>query len=157
MKVFETTRSWVIFTIFISIVALVVHFSGMTDGFRHPPFEEPIWYHTWPSEKAPRFDEITHPLSACAVTAIVLNFNLPMSYKKKWIISLIIGMIFGSIWEFVEFISVAFIDWMKISPTDTLLDFHQDFYGSVLAVLLYTITMRVKESVRPARSKYRLI
>ena len=111
-------------------------------------FEEPNLYHVWP-----RFDEITHPLSSCAVTSILLNFNLPMTYRKKWIISLVFGMIFGFIWEILESI-VAPMGLVKITLVDTLLDFHQDFYGSALAVLLYTITMR--ESRVPTPTKFTL-
>ena len=137
MRFFETTNKWIFITGVIIIAALFVHFLGMTGGFTHGPFEVPNWYHTWP-----RFDEITHPLSSCAVTAILLNFNLPMSYRKKWIISLILGMVLGILWEIIELIVSTSLWWMVISPVDTLLDLHQDFYGSVLAIFGYTITMR---------------
>ena len=148
MSFLETTRKWFIFTILISFTSIFVHTAGQTGGFKHGYFEEPNLYHVWP-----RFDEITHPLSSCAVTSILLNLNLPMTYRKKWIISLVFGMVFGFIWEILEFI-VAPMGFVKITLVDTLMDLHQDFYGSALAVLVYTIIMR--ESRVPTLTKFRL-
>ncbi len=75
-----------------------------------------------------------------ALTAIILNLNLPMTYRKKWIGALNLGMLLGVIWEILEALAPAGL--VTITALDTLLDFHQDFYGSALAVLLYTIIMR---------------
>ncbi len=133
---FETSYNWIIFTIFVSLLALFIHSAGQTMFFTHGYFEEPNLYHTWD-----RFDEITHPLSSCAMTAIILKFNLPMSFRKKWIVSLIAGMISGVFWEILEFIAVPF-GLVRMTFVDTLLDLHQDFYGSALAILLYIIIMR---------------
>jgi len=145
---FETTRKWIIFTVIMGLFSIFVHTAGQTGGFQHGYFEEPNLYHTWP-----RFDDITHPLSSCAVTSILLNINLPMSYRKKWITALILGMVFGLIWEALEFI-VAPTGLIRMTPVDTLLDFHQDFYGSALAVLLYTIIMRELEA--PTLTRFKL-
>jgi hypothetical protein len=87
-----------------------------------------------------------------AITAIILNLNLPMTYRKKWIIALSLGMFLGVLWEIME--ALAPSGFFHITPVDTLLDFHQDFYGSALAVLLYTINMRGREPVD--RLKFRL-
>ncbi|MHA2345499.1 MAG: hypothetical protein ACXACP_02145 [Candidatus Hodarchaeales archaeon] len=134
----ETTRKWVYFSAIISFLAIVVHTAGQTGGYQHGYWEEPNLYDTWP-----RFDEVTHPLSSLAITAIILNLNLPMTYRKKWIVALSLGMFLGVLWEIME--ALAPLGFFHISPTDTLLDFHQDFYGSALAVLLYTIHMRGNE------------
>ncbi len=131
----ETTRRWVYFTAFIGFLAIFIHSYGQTGGFTHGYWEEPNLYTTWP-----RFDEITHPLSSMALTAIILNLNLPMTYRKKWIVALNLGMFLGVVWEILEALAPAGL--VTITALDTLLDFHQDFYGSALAVLLYTITMR---------------
>jgi hypothetical protein len=143
----ETTRKWVYLTAIMSFFAVVVHSAGQTGGFQHGYWEEPNLYDTWP-----RFDEITHPLSSMAITAIILNLNLPMTYRKKWIIALSLGMFLGVLWEIME--ALAPSGFFHITPVDTLLDFHQDFYGSALAVLLYTINMRGREPVD--RLKFRL-
>ena len=136
----ETTRKWVYFTSIISFFAVLVHSAGQTGGFQHGYWEEPNLYDTWL-----RFDEITHPLSSMAITAIILNLNLPMIYRKKWIIALSLGMFLAVLWEIMEALAPA--GFFRITPVDTLLDFHQDFYGSALAVLLYTINMRGIERV----------
>lgn len=133
---FETSYNWIIFTICISFLALFIHTAGQTMFFTHGYFEEPNLYHTWD-----RFDEITHSLSSCAMTSILLNFNLPMSFRKKWIISLIIGMIFGVLWEILELFASMY-NLVRVTFVDTLLDLHQDFYGSALSVLIYVQIMR---------------
>lgn len=133
---FETSNNWIIFTICISFLALFIHTAGQTMFFTHGYFEEPNLYHTWD-----RFDEITHSLSSCAMTSILLNFNLPMSFRKKWIISLIFGMIFGVLWEILELFASLY-DLVRVTFVDTLLDLHQDFYGSALSVLIYVQIMR---------------
>ncbi len=93
----ETTKKWVYFSVLVSVLAIVVHSAGQTGGFQHGYWEEPNLYDTWP-----RFDEITHPLSSMALTAIILNLNLPMTYRKKWIVALNLGMLFGVLWEIME-------------------------------------------------------
>ncbi len=121
------------FTAVISFLGVFIHSYGQTGGFTHGYWEEPNLYTTWS-----RFDEITHPLSSMALTAIILN--LPMTFRKKWIVALNFGMFLEVVREILEALAPAGL--VTITALDTLLDFHQDFYGSVLAVLLYTINMR---------------
>jgi hypothetical protein len=144
---FETSYNWILFTIFVSLFAVFIHSAGQTMFFSHGYFEEPNLYHTWD-----RFDEITHPLSSCAMTSIILNFNLPTSFRKKWIIALVFGIIFGVLWEILEFLAVPF-GLVRMTFVDTMLDLHQDFYGSALSVLFYVVTMRESKIHPPVRFK----
>ena len=123
----------------ISTLAVLTHLIAQTNWFTHSYWVEPNLYHTWP-----RVDEITHALSANASTSITLNLNLPMSYRKKWAVGWIIGMLMGSNWEISEWIAwiLRLVSWIRIDLGDTGLDFHQDFYGATLAICVYIIIMQ---------------
>jgi len=141
LQILETNRSFIIFTGFVCFLAGFIHFLGHTMFFTTGFFEEPNLYTVWP-----RFDQITHSLSSCAVTSFILNFNLPLSFKKKWSVALLFGIFLSFLWEAWEYISFYFLSnvfhWINISNIDTLLDFHQNFYGAVLAILVYTILVK---------------
>jgi len=139
MRLFETNHTWILATVTVGLLALLIHCAGQTSLFTHDYFSEPNLYHTWP-----RFDELTHPLSSAAATALILNLNLPLSFRKKWVVALAAGMVFGLGWEVAEYVAAPFIGWIRIDPVDTLLDLHQDFYGSALAVLFYIKVTAVK-------------
>ena len=110
---FETSSLWIKFTLGVSFFALFIHSAGQTMFFSHGYFEEPNLYHTWD-----RFDEVTHPLSSCAITSIILNFNLPLSFRKKWFIALIFGIIGGISWELLEY-AVAPYGLVRVTFVDT--------------------------------------
>ena len=139
--IFETTKKYVLFTLFFWFIALLTHIIAHTNFFSHEFFEEPNLYNV--SETGWFVSPITHSLSSLAITATVLNFNLPLSFNKKWIIAFIVGVCSGLIWEVGEVLVAPVMNWVVISPLDTILDIIQNFYGSALAILLYSKIVKV--------------
>ena len=100
IMIFETTKKYVLFTLFFWFIALLTHIIAHTNFFSHGFFEEPNLYNV--SETGWFVSPITHSLSSLAITASVLNFNLPLSFNKKWIIAFIVGVCSGLIWEEIK-------------------------------------------------------
>ncbi|MEM3608713.1 MAG: hypothetical protein QW238_07620 [Candidatus Bathyarchaeia archaeon] len=137
----ETTRAWVGTTLIMASLALLVHLTAQTYFFTSNYFEPPNLYDVWP-----RIDQVTHALSAMALTATLCNFNLPYSLRRKWIVGLGLSFILGLLWEGAEYLTAPQWGWIRIATADTLLDLWQDFLGSSFAVLLYSHLVR-----RPSR------
>lgn len=133
----ETSEVFIYITIAISLTAVLVHLTAQTFFFTSSYFEEPNLYHIWP-----RIDQITHALSAMALTAVLCNFNLPYSLKKKWVVGLALSFVLGLLWEAAEYLTAPYWGWIKIATADTLLDLWQDFLGASFSVLLYSHLVR---------------
>lgn len=138
----ETSPFFIYITAITTLLAVLVHLTAQTYFFTSSYFEEPNLYDVWP-----RIDEITHALSAMALTAVLCNFNLP-SFRWKWIITLIFSFILGSLWETAEYLTAPYWGWIKIATSDTLLDLWQDFLGASFMVLLYSHLVRKPRGFR---------
>ena len=132
MRLLETRRTWLYFSTAVTFLAVMVHLTAQTYFFTSSYFSGPNLYDIWP-----RIDQITHALSSLALTATILNFNLPLSFRQKWIVALILCFGLGCVWEFAEYLTAPFWGWIHIATADTLLDLWQDFLGASFAVLLY--------------------
>jgi hypothetical protein len=133
----ETNKAWIVFSIWAAAVAVLIHLSAQTYFFTSSYFSGPNLYDVWP-----RIDQITHALSSLALTAAILNFNLPLSFRKKWIIALTLSVLLGGIWEIAEYATAPFWGWIHVATSDTLLDLFQDFLGASFAILLYSHMVR---------------
>ena len=83
----DTNINWIIFCIFLGIVALTVHL--IAEYYLH------IYDVT-------QIDTFTHWLSGMAVGAFVLNLNLSRSRKKYYAIAIASAYIFYVLWEIAE-------------------------------------------------------
>jgi len=137
VRVLETTRTWIMITVMFVATAILIHVTAQTYFFTSGYFTDPNLYDVFP-----RVDEVTHAVSAMAVAAAVLNFNLPLTFRKKWMVAMALGFLIGSIWEVAEYITAPIWKWIHISTTDTLLDLWQDFLGSSFSILLYSHLVR---------------
>jgi len=147
----ETNRTWIAFSIVAATLAVFVHLTAQTYFFTSSYFSGPNLYDVWP-----RIDQITHALSALALTAAILNFNLPLSFRKKWIVALALGFLLGGVWEIAEYATAPFWGWIHIATSDTFLDLFQDFLGASVAVLLYT-RLVWKPKIRKMNEKWKVV
>ena len=134
MTVLETNRHWLLFTFLIIWLAIFVHITAQTAGFTDSYSGGANWYN---NPGTAIVDVFTHPLSSMMLTAIILNFNLPFSFRRKWLVALLFGIIGGMFWEGGEYFTAPFWGWIEITTLDTLKDLWTDFLGSAFAVLLY--------------------
>ena len=137
MRLLESNRSWVVITALSGILAPLIHLFGQTAGFTHDYFSEPNYYHTWPNNRCPRFDQITHVFSSYAVCNIIQNFNLPGRFYFKDVFSFLISVGFQLLWEFAEWLVAPWMGWVHIDPMDTIFDLKNNSLGAIASLYLY--------------------
>ena len=149
MRILETNRHWLIITVLVSFLALLIHVTGQTAGFTDSYFGGANWYNQ-PGLVGYFMSIMGHSFSSMAVTAIILNFNLPLSFRWKWIVTLIVGISLGIVWEFAEYVALLLgtFGWLQIAPLDTLSDLWLDFLASAFIILLYIHMVRVPRERR---------
>lgn len=118
LKIFDTSKEWIFFTIFIGLVAIGVHL--IAEYFLH-------WYDITP------IDRFTHGLSGMAVTAIVLNFRLTRQKRFYYPLAIAAAWIAFVLWEIFEavFVYLNPKGFIEISNWDTAVDFWIDSLGAL--------------------------
>ena len=123
-KIIETSDRWLLFTIFIGLVAIGSHF--LAEYALHIYDITPI-------------DRFTHGLSGMAVTALILNFNLTRGRRVYYPTAIAVSWIGFIAWEVYEWISVATDPntTIQTSPWDLAIDLWIDTLGALAICFIY--------------------
>lgn len=125
LKIFDTNRGWLLFTLFLGSIALGSHY--LAEYTFH-------LYDTTP------IDRFTHGLSGMAVTAIVLNFYLTNKRKLYYPLSIGASWIAFVVWELYEWIEVGrsgSSGFIQTEPFDMAIDLWIDTLGALAICFIY--------------------
>jgi len=121
----ETTQLWKQITAIAVVVAIFLHIFAGNNGLYH----------------ITNIDIITHFASAFALTAVILNFDLPLGSRDKWLILIVLAPVFGMAWEFLE----LYVDWFGSTSVwdpqpnffNSVQDIFMDVCGCIAALFFY--------------------
>ena len=123
-KIIETSERWLLFTVFIGLVAIGTHY--LAEYTFHIYDVTPV-------------DKFTHGLSGMAATAFVLNFNLTRGRRIYYSTAIGISWIGFIAWEIYEWIAVMTDPntTIETGPWDLAIDLWIDTLGALAICFIY--------------------
>ena len=135
-KVVDTSDRWLLFTVFIGLVAIGSHY--LAEYSLHLYDVTPV-------------DRITHGLSGMAVTALILNFNLSRGRRVYYPTAIAVSWIGFIAWELYEWLTVM-VDpnsGIETGPWDLAIDLWIDTLGALAICLVYDEYNKEKQKAVP--------